>query len=232
MDEMKQLLFEGILYAMEGEDPSKAIEDFERRGTINMARTSKLPKKTNGLGVPFEIRSKNTTDEMSFETRRNIIQQNNYEYTKAQYEKMGIKILDEYDDLFLSVELPEGWEIRTTGHSMWNEVYDNNGRRRIQYFYKAVSYDRDAFTNFDCRYNFRIEPFDKYESDATYEERMLKPWTVVLTDSGEVTKILDTRQPNSKVSYQNIQDELRDIGQNYINEHFPNWNDINAYWDD
>lgn len=234
MIDMERVFYEGLLYAMEGKDPSKAIEDSERRGTIEMARSCRLPRKTNEIHIPMEIRYKGVTDDMSLEERRKIIDQNNYKYTRAQYERMGIKILEEYDDLFFTVELPEGlqkWTMRTTSHSMWNEIYDDKGRRRMQYFYKAAFYDRSAFTNFDHRFDFRIEPFDKYESDISFEERMLGPWAVCIIDSGEPILTLDSITPKDKEDYFIVQDKLLAIGERYMDEHYPNWKDINAYWD-
>ena len=152
-------------------------------------------------------------------------------YTKQQYERMGIRIIDEYDNLFYSVELPEGWKIEATDHSMWNNLFDNRGRKRASFFYKAAFYDRDAFINFGHRYSFEILPFDGYESDASYEDRKFKPWRLFLTDNGEKIKKLEEIVATTDEEYFRIDDILRKIGMTYLNENYPEWEDINSYWD-
>ena len=67
-----------------------------------------------------------------------------------QYEKMGIKVIGESikDDLFLDVELPQGWSIKDTDHSMHSKLLDDKGRERAGIFYKAAFYDRTADITF------------------------------------------------------------------------------------
>ena len=81
---------DAILYAMEGENPSKAIENQERRGQQSVVRNQRLPKKLNDHSVPREVRWNGVEDSMEWEERNKIVTQNNIEYTKQQYEKMGI----------------------------------------------------------------------------------------------------------------------------------------------
>jgi len=75
-----------------------------------------------------------------------------------QYEKMGIKIdiagIKKDDNLFIDVELPEGWSKQSTEHAMWSNLIDDKGRIRAQIFYKAAFYDREAFINFSPRYSY------------------------------------------------------------------------------
>jgi|SRR5882672_12913810 len=61
-----------------------------------------------------------------------------------EVEAMGIKLIGEQDDLFLNVELPPGWMIQPTPHSMWSNVVDETGKVRLEVFYKAAFYDRKA----------------------------------------------------------------------------------------
>ena len=44
MDDMTTMFFDAMMYAMEGEDPSKAIENQERRGQQSVVRNQRLPK--------------------------------------------------------------------------------------------------------------------------------------------------------------------------------------------
>lgn len=61
------------------------------------------------------------------------------------YNEFGIKILDEIDNLFYSVELPTGWSVRPTSNRVWSELVDSEDRIRADIFYKDSPYDRDAF---------------------------------------------------------------------------------------
>ena len=86
---------------------------------------------------------------------------NDYGYFKKLHD-MGITILHTEEEinnlskgeLFIKVELPEGWSIKPTDHSMWSNLVDDKGRERASIFYKAAFYDRDAHLSFNRR--FRI----------------------------------------------------------------------------
>lgn len=207
------VLLEAMLYAMEGESPSKAIENQEKREQQRAVRNRRLPKRGNG-GVPSNIRRRDST-----------------EFTRNQYEKMGIKIIEDYDDLFYSVELPDGWDIKPTDHSMWNEVVDDKGRVRISFFYKGAFYDRDAFSNFNIRYDYSILPFDNWETHATSEERYAKPWKLCITDCDEPIIILKEWTVSNVEDKWNIDRKMEKLGEQYMKEHYPYWENINAYWD-
>ena len=56
----------------------------------------------------------------------------------------GLVILGDADDLFYDAQLPEGWDLRPTGHSLNTDMIDNWGRKRAALFYKAAFYDRRA----------------------------------------------------------------------------------------
>lgn len=228
--EAKGLLYDAMLYSMEGENPEKAIDNYNSRKQKDAVRNVLLPIKTNG-GFPDKCRFKGMTDDMEYEQRRQISEKNNRDFTREQYEKMGIIILEEYDDYLYRVQLPEGWKLVPTSHSMWNDVFDEKGRKRISYFHKAAFWDRDAFTNFLCRYGFKICPFDDYNSDATYEERMFKPWSLYITDNDKKIKLLKEVTVFTKSEYYKLEDELRLLGIQYMSDFYPEWKDINAYWD-
>ena len=231
------VLLEAMLYAMEGKSPSLAIENQEKREQQSVVRNRRLPKTVNG-GIPDECKNRGIPhwaslewDRMSWEERDAISTNNKLEWTKQQYAKMGIKILGEVDGLFYSVELPAGWEIKPTDHSMWNDVLDDKGRKRITFFYKGAFYDRNAFSNFLHRYSYNVLPFDNYKSDIPYDERYSKPWTVYLTDSGENIEVLAERTFLDASDYFKNESSLSDLAKQYLNEHYPDWEDINAYWD-
>lgn len=60
-------------------------------------------------------------------------------------EARGVVFGNTGDDLFVDVKLPAGWQKRATSHSMWSELFDDQGKKVASIFYKAAFYDRDAF---------------------------------------------------------------------------------------
>lgn len=198
---------DALLYVMDGKSPSEAIIESEKREQQKTIRTCRLPIRTNSRNISIS--------------------------TKEQYENMGIKVLDEYDDLFYSVELPEGWEMKPTSHSMWNEVVDDKGRKRISFFYKGAFYDRDAFSNFINRYSYSVMPFDNYKDENVgYEDRKFKPWRGYITDCGECIKKIKEITAKTDKEYLSIDDKLGNACKKYLDKHFPDWKDVNAYWND
>ena len=227
LNDAKSIVYEGMLYAMEGQDPEKAIDNYTDRAmktaVINCmipVRVNYVPKeyRLNLLDVPYEERAKR-----SKEIKR--------KYTMEQYAKMGITVLDEEDDdCVCKVQLPDGWKIERVD-SLWCDILDNKGRKRINFFYKPAFWDRETFTNFLCRYGISILPFDNYMSDATYEDRIFKPWSVYITDGGECIEKLYEITPTTKKEFYEVDDKLRAIGIGLLSERYPDYKDINAYWD-
>ena len=97
-----------------------------------------------------------------------------FEFTKTQYEKMGIKIIDEYDDLFWNVQLPDGWKIEATTHPLWNDLIDDKG----SCFVHLISMNHLLrFIVFDDRHN-RFAQFLQY--DLIIEFHYFQPLFVFL----------------------------------------------------
>lgn len=222
MNNMEITFFDALISG----DSSGAIERSEKREQQNVVVNQRIPIKSNDSSVPREIRGLGISDEMQWEERFKIEKNNNIKWTKEQYERMGIEIVEEYDDLFLNIVLPDGWKINPTNHSMWNEVIDKKGRKRISFFYKGAFYDRDAFSNFEKRFTYSEMPFDDYQTNVSYEERNTKEWYGVIYDAGK--EIYRTVGHISKDYYDNI---IESLCIDYLNEYHPNWKDINYYWD-
>ena len=97
--------------------PSQAIEEQEAAGQSSFVNSTTLPRRMQDVNG------------------------------RAIRESWGI-VFDEGevdDKLFFQVTLPTGWVKRQTGHSMWSELVDDQGKVRATMFYKAAFYDRDAF---------------------------------------------------------------------------------------
>jgi len=207
-------------------DSSSAIERSERREQQETVRSQRLPIKTNDHSVPRDIRIIGITEDMEYKRQFEIEKENNIKWTKNQYAKMGIKVTAQYDDLFFNVQIPEGWKIEATDHSMWNNVFDNKNRKRISFFYKGAFYDRDAFANFEKRYSYSEMPFDDYKTDATYEERKANKFYGVVYDCEN-----EIFRTEGIINKDYFDDSLRTQCIDYLKQNFSLWEDINAYWE-
>lgn len=220
-----------MLDVMSGKTTSEAIENQEKRGQRDVVRNQRLPKKLNEHSVPDDIRWNGIEESMEWEERNKIVTRNNIEYTKQQYEKMGITIVSEFDDLFWNVTLPDGWKIKATEHSMWNNLVDHKNRKRANFFYKAAFYDRDAFINFDTRFNLCVGHIADPDSD--YEVWKNSDYQGTIKDGEEV--IFSTECVPSTGNYNDddkIRDTLRKMLHSFMEDKYPDYGDINAYWDD
>lgn len=213
-----------------GENPSKAIENQERRGQAEVVRAQRLPSKLNYHSVPNEISLKGISDDMDYQTRRKISYANIEAYTKEQYEKIGIKVINVHDDLFLDVELPEGWEIKATDHSMWNEVRDEKGRVRMTFFYKAAFYDRDAFANLQTRFHLDVthvaDPNSDYEIwKASDLQGTVKDGDTIIYCTHTVPATGDYTKEDA------IKKALWKDLEEFMNSNYPDYKNVFAYWD-
>ena len=75
-DDNMMVFLEAMLYAREGEDPSKAIENQERRGQQSVVRNQRLPKKLNDHSVPSDIRWNGVKDSMEWDEKITLNTQN------------------------------------------------------------------------------------------------------------------------------------------------------------
>lgn len=229
-DDMATLI-DAMFYSMTGENPSKAIENQEKRGQQSVVRNQRLPKKQNEHRIPYSIEQNGVECFMKREEKNKIITQNNIEYTKQIYTKMGIVIIDEYDDLFWNVELPKGWEIKATNHSMWNDLFDDKGRKRATFFYKAALYDRDSFINFNTRFSISVSHIADINSSG-YEIWGKSDYQGIVKDSEKIIFSTERVSPTGNyVDDKIIQHKLREQLLEYMNEHYPNYEDILSYWD-
>lgn len=230
LNDAKSILYDGMLYAMEGEDPEKAIDNYIDRGMKTAVVNCMIPVRVNCVPKEYRLNLSDMMD-IPYEERAKRSKENKRKYTMEQYAKMGITVLDEEDDdCVCKVQLPDGWKIERVD-SLWCNILDNKGRKRISFFYKPAFWDRNAFTNFLCRYGISILPFDNYMSDATYEDRIFKPWSVYVTDCGECIEKLYEITPTTKKEFYEVDDKLRAIGIEYLRKYYPEYEDINAYWD-
>lgn len=137
----------------------------------------------------------------------------------------GVKLGDPIkgDEIFCEAQLPAGWHKRATDHAMWSELFDNKGRKRAGVFYKAAFYDRSSHGSLERRFNVRPD-YEKSHKEKLAVASVYDGDKPVFTSS-EITETGDYPE----------QQEARDraVAQctTWLAEHYPDWENFAAYWD-
>ena len=134
------------------------------------------------------------------------------------WERLGFIFGEPYDDLFVNVQFPQGWTMQPTDHNMWSNLLDAEGRLRGQIFYKAAFYDRSAQVSLRCRYQI-IEPGYVIGAPAKVEVR----------DGDEVIYSVEHAVDAPTQLYPTLT-ELHKDAKIWLNETYPGWESIEAYW--
>lgn len=146
----------------------------------------------------------------------------------AALEAMGIVFGDLVDDLFIQVQLPEGWKKVLTDHSMWSKLVDEKGRKRASIFYKAAFYDRGAFIRISRRFGCQVQPEKGWGSNYDQET---SPRVCVVTDCDEIVWRSEPMSPSKDVEWFRLDEKLWPLGRAWLDEHYPAWENALAYWD-
>lgn len=128
------------------------------------------------------------------------------------------------DDLFVYVTLPEGWTKSGTSHSMHSDLLDNKGRKRAGIFYKAAFYDRRADLHVVRRFDIGMD-YDRSDKGVIVK---------FVTDGG--TKVFTTKDyPYTGEQYRDNYNAQNSAASDEVNawlqENYPNWENVSAYWD-
>lgn len=151
---------------------------------------------------------------------------------KAALEAIGFVFGEEIDDLFVACQLPQGWSIELSDHSMWSHVVDDKGRQRMPIFYKGAFYDRSAFLSVNRRYGiaeWRAASPDLPEEDYRSKEEYLEQqrcMTVVDHDRA----VLYHTAPYTNAEYRES-DVAREECAAWLAVHYPEYENPFAYWD-
>lgn len=141
-------------------------------------------------------------------------------------EQMGIKFGADADDLFVTVQLPEGWKKKATDHAMWSDLLDDNGRKRAAIFYTAAFYDRSAHISLCRRYGVSgYEPCDNEGNAAEYSKN--SHMKTVVKDGDVTLHVVGIREDSD---YKTGEAHGKEAG-DWLNAHFPNWQNPLAYWE-
>jgi len=160
----------------------------------------------------------------------------------AELEEMGIVYGEPVDDLFVNVQLPEGWKKIPTDHSMWSKLVDEQGRERGSIFYKAAFYDLDAHISAVKRFSYSVVPVLGWE----HSDYRTGEWQSVVMDCGNTIWVSPERvEPEPKGSHSSATEKERGVwidwyqrkntlgslGKLWLDEHYPEWGSPLAYWD-
>lgn len=188
-----------------------------------------------GLMMLFRAMSgeKNVIENMEFEGQQRAIQNTMMAKemipSREVWENLGFTFVDtDYDDVLCEATLPEGWSIKATEHSMWSDIIDGNGMKRGSMFYKSSFWDRNAHMNLSCRYGVCI---DYIGDDNSIEEIYFGNDQEKLFVAGQIHRSSDYNR-DSILTRLEEEDQLTTAAEKFGDEFYPDWRNVNAYWDD
>jgi len=145
---------------------------------------------------------------------------------RKQLEQMGIVFGEESDDLFINVQLPDGWKKIPTDHSMWSKLVDEQGRERARIFYKAAFYDRKAYISLSRRFSYRVRPVSDNNANFDTVSRV-----GIVMDCEEEIWHTDAIEPSDELKSYRVRDILYAACQEWLEERRPEYENPLAYWD-
>ena len=160
---------------------------------------------------------------------RNTMMAKKMNPSKEVWEKLGFSFSEiPNDDTLCQATLPDGWTIKPTDHAMWNEIFDSNNAKRGAMFYKSSFYDRDAHMYLESRYKICTKYLDdNYESREVYfgneQEVLFIAGQIIIPEKATRQERIDAYEKEEK---------LRKIAEQFANENYPDWENVQAYWDD
>lgn len=147
--------------------------------------------------------------------------------TREELEAMGVEYIEQVDDLFWRVNLPEGWKKVPTDHSMWSHLVDGQGRPRASIFYKAAFYDRRAHMGINTRFSYGVRRINGLDACTLWHGVVLDGETIIWSTP---EKLKEPKKPGG--DYWDAKDALGKQARTWLKEHYPDWQNPLAYWDD
>jgi len=152
---------------------------------------------------------------------------------RAVCEAWGIVFGREVDDLFIEAKLPAGWQKVPTDHSMWVDVVDEKGRKRLSVFYKAAFYDRSAHMSCCWRFSYSKDYSDgqDYRNSSRF---VVRDGQTVIFTTDTLSCVGDDEDRDWQIDWQiaeRVDTELGAKAEAWLNEHYPDWQSPLAYWD-
>lgn len=218
---------------MSEEKWTEVLEELENLGLQprNPAAVGALARGDIGdfltAATPGDIEAQEAAGQREFVANSTLPKECNYNTTREQLEQVGIVFGEDADDLFVNVQLPEGWSKVATGHPMWSRLIDDQGRERAAIFYKAAFYDRNAHISLSRRFSYGVQPLGGYEQEYDHETVAR---VCVVTDCDEIIWQSEPLSPSDTLKSYNLSRELEPLGKAWLEERYPNWKDPLAYW--
>jgi hypothetical protein len=179
--------------------------------------------------------------------------------TPENLSAIGVKFHDlvEDDELFQYVDLPQGWKKVPTDVPEFSLLLDEKDRPRAEIYYNATPAERQAWIRLLCRYGVKMSNEDPkmrgQGTDYLYKDFHSKGELIfnqMVMDGDKViysTPLVKVRQlffptlglpllewaqrQHSRTALWGELDRSRDEAINWLQEHFPAWEDPMAYWD-
>lgn len=156
---------------------------------------------------------------------------------RATFEKMGIVFHEKVpgDPMFTKVTLPPGWRKEHTGHSMYLDLLDEQGRKRASIFYKSAFYDRSARMSACRRYSVAANYGDKdYETfaRAAVRDGETEIWTTERVEITEENRRGVYNRETHACEVKPIRDQMEEKAVAWLDENRPGWDSPLARWDD
>ena len=124
------------------------------------------------------------------------------------------------DDIFIPVQFPEGWSKKPTEHSMWSHLLDDKDRVRGSIFYKAAFYDRNAHMRLERRYSCQRH-YELKENEIQY---LIKDGDKTIFET-EIVQVAEGQK------FYDIADVVEATAVKWLEDNYPDYNDVKAYWD-
>lgn len=159
---------------------------------------------------------------------------------KEYLEQMGIVFGEDADDLFVNVQLPDGWSKQHGEDSRGSYLVDSKGNKRASIFYKAAFYDRYASISLMRRYSARYESLDKDNRKASGYVGMATDRGVEIWRSDEIEPEppypiqSDENYPQVRLDWLAWSDKRKGLGKlagEWLDENYPDWRSPVAYWE-
>ena len=146
---------------------------------------------------------------------------------REEWEQLGFVFADiPGDEMFVNAQLPIGWKMEGEPDSIVEKIIDENGLDRAAII---SNYKDDTSMQLLSRYGIRTNYIDS-KNGSTHEiyfgnekEKIFIAGRVFFADEYDD----ETRKELYK-----IEDRLEKVARKYADEHYPNWANVLAYWND
>ncbi len=155
-----------------------------------------------------------------YRARRNWMLPKDMSPRKEVFESLGFVFEDIDDNVLYQATLPDGWKLESDG-GYWTTIIDEKGRNRGSYFYKGAFYDRSG----------HMKLFRKFFLSNVYAdpEDFSSPVTLVVKEIGNENIVYEAGQ--CEKSYGDDYFKLEKKAKEWLNTHYPEWEDPTKYWD-